>query len=779
MQTVTTGYRQAVQQAEQRPAARVRVDWDRNGNYTTADVASVTVDRTIVSDLPSEVTLISGTTAAVTNLELTGSPTDPASDAGMLYSPYQTASPLYRVNTEGAPATVEMGLQVGDSQEYLTQMVGQMRDLTVTATADGAQVSAQLVDGRQDFRFTPVLPVVVGDDVAGGLQPGLDAVWFVSAIARQAGYDAVPPLQTVNVAATESLLLSATLHGSAAPDPLCDSTLASAGTSQGDLLQFGAGAFTLGVLPDPVDGGAGVATYTSIVSFTLNDPGATDYLLVEMWCQPTTSSYPTGDVVVSEPTGSHRGVRLCNNGTNYILRIVGAASIDITGPVVANPTQWHYVAAYVRFDPTSAMTVKWNVDGATSTVTAGSITSVGGPFTSTLSTIHTYNAMEGVQVVRRYNQPTPVWSWPFTPTAVLEASLSQLTATPALPSASDAWTIVQDIARAVAGMVMLDERGVFQFWNRHHLGTATASTTTQRTIRASVPVTGMTVQRLADRIRNIVRVGVTPYQVGALSTVYALTDIVSIPSGGTWTRFVDFSPAQVYSIVTSVIVIPSGGALAAGQSGFRAARSQAGVTEVRNLGMTIIPGANSVTITVTNPNPYAVWLVSPSGSGYPTSSNGLPSLSVLGRLVTQTTTALDTTEQVPASTVTVEYQDAYSISLYGQRPVSIDASVWMQNTDDALALAQEVGFEISQPRPQWPPISIVADPALQIGDRVWLVDDSGLTGINDPAWIIGSTIRHTSDGAVQDLTLRPIAPPGTVILDDPDRGTLDGRWHWA
>lgn len=784
MQTVSTGYRQAVQQFEQRPAVRVRVDWDRNGVYTDVEAAAVSVERTIVSDLPGEVTLISGVATATATVTLTGSSTDPTRTAGVLYSPYQTTSPLYGVDVEGAPARIELGVQVGESIEYLTQLVGRVRDLTVTASSDGSSASMQVVDGRQDFRFSPVLPLVIAADAASGLQPGLDALWFVSAIARQAGYHAVPGLSGPSAGSTSTtVLLSATLHGSAAPDPACASTLTAAGTSQDGPLQFGPGAFAAGTLPDTADGDAGQAAYATITGY-FTDPGAfgggQDYLLLEMWCVPSAVSYPLGDLTVANTFGGNPLMHLGNNGTNYILRFVGTSSANVTGPAVTSPTSWHYVAVYVHC--AAGFTVTWNIDGVI-TVSGTIANPLGAGAASTVCTIRTYNAMEAVQVVRRVGSgPDPAWSWPFTPSAVLESSLSALTATPAIAPTTDAWSIVQDIAQATAGVAMLDERGVLQFWNRRHFGAATASTATQRTIRATMPITGIQVQRLADRTRNVVQATVTPYQIGATAILWALSDVVQIPARGTFSRFVDLSPAQAYQVSTNTHVYPSGGPTD-GRSGYRAARNKDGTGgAVTNLAMTVTAFARAIEVTVYNPNGYPVWLVSPATTPptYPAASNGLPAMVVLGRLITEEGTEPDTGTTPASSTVTVEYRDEESIATHGERPVVLSGSVWLQSSDDALSMATDIGQQISQPQPQWPPITIVADPALQVGDRVWVYDDSGQTGINDPARIVGiTTPRVDAGGATQDLTLRPVAGPGVLILDDPVRGLLDTVWTWG
>jgi hypothetical protein len=769
-QSSSQAYAAQVDSGSQPPATQVLVDWHRTGDFEPVDVSGVEVARTLTSDLPAEVTLITGVAAATASMELTGDPADDARDAGFLYSPYRQDSPLYRVDVEGAPAKVLFGQVVGGQPELFQALAGQVRDLQVDADVDGVTATAQLVDGRQAFRDRPVLPLLAGDDAAGSLRPGLDVQWVVDQIARQAGYDSVPAAPNLT-GFDEYVVLAASLHGSAAPDPTGTAVLASAVRADGGRIQYTDGAFALATAPDPVDGGAGVATY--------NTPpyargSITDYLHIEMWIRPAASSYPVGDLSISLSSTASR-IRVAVDGSHYILRL--ADTTDVTGPAIVNPTGWHYLGIYLPVS-TPSVQVTWDLDGAvtTSAPVSNPLTTTGGG--SGLVLVKTYNSLEGVQIWRRFNQPTPDFAPTFVPSAVLEPGLSELVAIPAISSDADGWSILQAIASGTGGVAFLDERDVFQFWNRRHFGLAAASTSTQRTIRASVPIVGATIQRLADRIRNIIRVPVTPYRITGTAIVWQLSDVVEIGPGDTDVQDVDISPAQAYKIDLFVGVIPSGGPLTNGHSGYRASRNFDGTGgAVTNLTMTITPLAGSIRVAVSNPNAYSVWLVSPTGAGYPSTSDGLPSMAVLGRLITDEGIDPDTGASTGTSAVTVEYRDEHSIAVYGERPLTLDGSVWRQATDAALDLAAEIGWRISRPRPQWPPISIIADASLTIGDRVWVIDDSGVTGIDDPAIITGYTTRDAPDGPMQDLQLQPIAPPGGLILGDPVRGTLDGRWR--
>lgn len=746
---------------------------------------SVTVDRAITSDLAPEVTLISGVTAATATVGLTGVPGDNTVTAGALYSPYRTESALSGIDVEGTPATVQLGLQVLPDPappEVFPQITGRLRDMQITTDATGSSASVQIVDAREDFRFTPRFPVAVGNDPVippSGLpqKPGLDVQWVVDQIARQAGYYASPPDR-------DSLVCAATMHGSAVPHV---GTLRTAfywdgvSTSTAYPVRFSPGRFALASTGAPLV--SGQPYNTAQWFFSANQPqGDNTSMLYEAWhyLTPTHNDELGG---IYDSTGinrriiwrtdgaGHLGLQWSRDGITYVTNYPATARITTTG--------WVYVGWHILYGNVDT-TIHIRVGNVTDTIIQATPTS----WTGTAGGASTYWwGTEAVQVTTEpYTADAQMWNNTFVPNATLEPGLSELVAMPPLTSGTEAWSILQDIAKATAGVVMTDEAGVFRMWNRRHFGTASASTSIQRTLRASVPLESITVQRLADRIRNIIRATVTPFQIPAASVIWSSSETIVVPARTEVVRWVDLSPNQGYQIDTSSAIIPSGGALTNGKSGYRASRRQDGTGgAVTNVVMTITPFADSVKIAWYNPNGFPAWLVTPS-SGYPAAEIGQPAAELVGRLVTQNAAATDTGTAIASTSVTVEYRDTMSITDYGERPLTLDGSVWMQNGVDALALAQDVGFAISRPCPQLSSVPIIADPSLQLGDLVLLTDESGATGINDPFWIVGISTTQNATEAAQALTLRPVARPGALLFAElgiPDRSTLDGRWNWG
>lgn len=777
MQATNAAYKQAVAQAERTPVAEAWVDWLRTGVQAPVRVASVRVDRSIVRDLPDDVTLISGHSVAQADLELTGDPTTGGATAGVLYSPYQTGAALRDVEPEGLDITVKLGI-VAAGQDPLTVLVGQVRELSVDAASDGTSAYVQAFDASEGLGFTPTVPLVVADDPASGLQPGLNSQFFVDGIFRQAGYYASPQAGHPSVDSTK-WIISVPMHGSVAVDSTqqLTATLLQAGTASAGPIEFIPCKFGLGTRPDPVDGAAGLAKYA------LPSPwmSYTSGFFVEMWIVPAAVSHPTGDIIIRDDilTAGTR-IRIGTNGTNYMLRL--ADTTTITGPAVTAPTVPHYLAVWAYIFA-GTMTVKWRVDGTTTTST---------PLANPLSTgsgvyqmvVNTYNSIEALQVIdyAAYGLAglDPPWRDAFVPNAVIEPGLNDLVATPQISADATAWTILQDIAQAEAALVLFDEPGQAQFWNRQHWGTATAANTVQRTLAATTALKTATVSRTSDRVRNVIRVPIAPVGVQAASVLWSLAtdDFIRVPPGRSVVRVIDMSPSQVYQVDNVAGVIPSGGALINSHSGYRAAKTQAGVGEVSNLAMQVTADGTQVRVSWYNPNTYDVWLVTPT-VGYPAGSVGVPTAAVVGRLITSGTTAPDIGATVTASQDLVEELWQPSIDVYGSRVLTLPDSAWRQTNDTGQSLAMDTLRATAWPKPQLSRVTVVGDPALQLGDRVQVRDDSSpsQTGIDEPAWVVAKTDRFTGGDEPmleQDLVLQLVARPRQLILGVVGRSELGG-----
>ncbi len=96
MQTASGTLATAILAAERRPVQLVEVDWDRDGwggpgtiDNLSADVVSVSIDRSLSTDLPPEVKLYAGYSSAEATVVLSRQPASPVPTSVAL--PYDAA----------------------------------------------------------------------------------------------------------------------------------------------------------------------------------------------------------------------------------------------------------------------------------------------------------------------------------------------------------------------------------------------------------------------------------------------------------------------------------------------------------------------------------------------------------------------------------------------------------------------------------------------------------------------------------------------------------------
>jgi hypothetical protein len=100
--------------------------------------------------------------------------------------------------------------------------------------------------------------------------------------------------------------------------------------------------------------------------------------------------------------------------------------------------------------------------------------------------------------------------------------------------------------------------------------------------------------------------------------------------------------------------------------------------------------------------------------------------------------------------------------------------------DDSYAndYAKWIVMNNAVPMPRLDDVTIMADPTLEAGDRVTVVDDSGNTGLQDDFWVLGidndfsypwtQTLKLDYASGTARVSEAPI-----LILDHPLQGKLD------
>jgi hypothetical protein len=412
---------------------------------------TVTVDRSLNTDLPDSAQLVTGYAAAEATIEL-GDGTDGRSSRSQ-FSPYDPAGPLYGKQEIRRPVTVRLGHRSTAGPETLPAFSGFLR--SVQTHADGT-VTVTALDGAEKMRGAATVPIIAANDGAAvaspsGRRPGLNSQWLIDYLARKAGYYATPP-------ARSKCALSVTMHGSAAPEVGTmqrvgwDKNLSGA-TYASVALPFRQGKFGLAM-----DSGANPASdfFWAVYSGDSNqlialNNGAT--IFMECWFYADAATVNDHSRIFTLVRGDNNATQASNllnlsvfNGSICCGISRGTlASTYYAGPAAPTDNAWHYAAIQATFSANgSTVDIQYRLDGATTTRTA---LAGGGNLTGQPTFDEYYIAfstgaglsVEAAQVTTE--DSTAPWNDSFTPTAILDAGLNELIVTPVVSAGADRWEL--------------------------------------------------------------------------------------------------------------------------------------------------------------------------------------------------------------------------------------------------------------------------------------------------------------------------------------------------
>jgi hypothetical protein len=725
----------AIQSKEQTPAASIKADWLGDGSFffdpgIAFDIASDTVvglgdlgdlspfveswsvGRSLSTDLPEAAKVVEGFSAAEASVTLAGSIA--GYDLVELLAPYDnTLSPF--APRIGAPVTVDAGFRSSAGTELLRQITGRVRNVAVDP--DSGTVTLSVLDRRESVRTPVTLPVVVADDW-GTVRPGLWAQWVMDYIARANGFYASPPVRA-------QCFLSATLHGSAWPEvgTLTTAQLKLAGAARG---QVAYGPFTDGMMGmRPVAGAIPDITYTVPAGLTTNT-GAT--LFVQARVKSTTSTgVVIADIHAPAPTSGRAIVQALNGSIRVDLTRGGVSVFGSVSLASLTFPGEHTVGIQITFGGVPDAVMQASCEGVTgSGVLTGAGTPTGGA-DMTIVAVGTNNPDATVASLQVTNEPYAAGMFPdaFVPSAVFEQSFNNLTATPPVDT-SDPWELLQQLAAAEQGTLGFDENGVLRFNNRAHMtgGAAVATVTTDPAVGFANMLKRASTEAI-DAVRNYVTVPAQPYTVDPPGTaIWVGTEVLGV-------------------LALSSLVVPvefEGVVYALASVSYLAAKNADGTGgDVANLTITAVKVTpTTYTLTVANPNAFDVFLVTNSTVS---ATQGDPRLTVVGQLVR----AADTYNSIR--------QDTGSQARYGRQSLDVPGSVWMQSMAAADALSTALLGMLAAPSPTLDGVEIVADPRLQLGDRVRVVDQDGLA-LDHDFFAVGVSSQGSTGGYTQSLVMR-------------------------
>lgn len=711
---------------------RLSVDWDQDchgppGSIDdlSAQIGALTIDRALSGAWPQGVEVAEGSAAASLDAELvTGNPADPGQHAAWWFSRTNPASPLAGKERLARPCTVDIGFTTTAGVEWVRRFTGTTRSITVSSGRRTARL--QGLDFRERLRKTVVLPPIQADYL------GLNATWIVSYALHQCGVHPSPAART-----DAPTRLWMPMHGSPQPHQVAVNNLVRAHsgiypTAAQPAWRYRTGPFV--PVPDLTKTAANVydlllgefglvGARTSPVSLANLSP-----LRIELWylgvrphytqgaAWPGLSVYDSGPADELIPALIQAGIddvgrmRFSVSARGDFARKV----VDLTGPTIPNDGKWHFLGWHINI---AAQQVLFKLDSAAPVqVSIGAGSGLTGIHVAQ-SEMRWHSPIAELQVTGP--QPSTVWlnELPWTRQADVDLSTLDLDAvTDTTPK--QAWTLLADLAAAEQAGFGFDEAGYFTHRTRR---TATPTPPTAKTLTAQRSITELDGLDAIDQVANHVAIAYTRPVIhpDSFAWVWRNSEFRTIAAN---------TSLDIWATpdTPAARVDPNGGPALSNPDTFSpatyvtAARNPDGTNLVgAGITMTVVYwDAGTLQVRIGNTNPFDVYLANPF--------NVAP-VGVAGRPVRV---------EPP---VVVAVRDATSLATYGEQPYAAPTNPWIQRRAVAATLAQAVLTDLATADLAINSLEIIADPRLQLGDVVRLVDTDGLaldgryllTGINE------------------------------------------------
>jgi hypothetical protein len=816
LQSASATLAAAISSVARQPVVRAVIDWlgAASSAYDdlSANVESVSVNRSFTTDLPAEAQLVSGSTSAEATIELGGDVA--GAPVGHLLNPFQSylagarkvTSPVEldlgfvteagqellpvlrgKVRTWGAGPDRTLSLAAGDGAELLNQSVTLYTRLGVqqTFSQHGMSTTAILIGLLYQHGYYVDLPPIAGARVAGYWPLRGTVHPVIVGIDYQVSIDAYGGGRGLGVTST----FAGRFGWTAGPTP--SSGLAKGTHDFGD-----------GDLATLVDGRTSqVYPHFEAEANVESDFGvwAGRTLLVE-WARMRVTNLGFGAVAAypfdlwgtsaPSPANGHSNV----NGSNFHIGITpdgrvfcylfrqDATSASAQTPAGSVPEGFDgYLGVHFTLDSGGA-DVRVRIGSTTHTLritlTLPTTFAASGGNTRNLSVPAQFQpepsasvpviGAAGFMIHTGVAYSAGIWRDAYEPTAVVDPG-SPLVMVPPVED-QPAWQVVQDIAAAEAGAFIVDEAGRPCFYNRDRLATPG---TAVKTVGADLALKGGAVADAVDAVRNIVTVKATVPVVapvpntGVPSIVWELSEKLSVASGETKVIPVGFDKVAIGapSLGLEVFYYPTAGDMVY-RSGYRAAVNADGTGgDVSNLEVEADVYPTRAEIRVHNPNAYTVWLVDNS---LDSTNRGNPMLKV----------GLWAATLTEENGLTARAADDTSRADYGDQPVELPGTPWRQSIAAAEGIAAIVLSRTKDPNLVLTGVDAVGDPRVQLADQVTIIDTQGL-GFARDFQVVGYTRRFDASGLADAYTVREVGHAttgmtGIFTLDDPLLGVLDG-----
>ncbi|MBM7771984.1 hypothetical protein JOD54_002188 [Actinokineospora baliensis] len=766
----------AIESRERRFLASLMVDWNRNGlfDHPLSDLSSylddVSVDRSLRGTAPEELLLIEGAAAAELVATVHGAYNGlPFSG---VFSPYNTASPLYGKDVIGAEIIYRLGVETPGGVIWYPQFTGRVRTASPDRSDGAVEITA--LDRAELLRRPVTLPYWAVSSYqeregAYGTQL-ISSQWVIDTCLRQCdtsptpyrpatreefslpdssstgtqfwmsgtgslvptvGYfgHAVDNLYPTDASGAVMYRATAPTHPNSPEPTTAPLALAALGTSSGDLHRYSV-----------LDRDQILEEGTHYAGFTLVTNGVgSDYY-------KTAANHSVMGVWIG--ARYFFNVAIGDNGKIWsnFWNLDGGPTLS--SPKLTIPTTGSSQRVELIWDPFRSGTPQVFLRCGTATTGGWVSTGSAFPFTwqddgdkGTIVLSHKDSLSDVFYGTWEGNSPSVETTYlvtrPAKYAAVLDQSKNRL-CTIAAQSGTDAWDVITEVAAAEYGSVFWDESGIFRFWNYDRVVGLQSTAVRSFTLD---DVTGLKLTNSLDSVRNMYSVKAKRSR-SHYARIFKSDDVDQFYTpGGT----VKYFTVPVDHVVQPDPLRPSRRTNATWRDSDRHRyvvqwfKSGAWVEDdTRTSGVDIRAYFDETRRVV-----IEIW----NGYGEPcrlANNNGEACLAIGGTVV----------EDYPEWTFT--RKNLASVNKFGGRNFEL-ASDWHQESYDALSLATTLLGKTSSPTPATDAIRIAGDPRLQLGDCISIADPDAMGSLKLQIYGIRRVFSRT-DGLSDTLTIELVRP---------------------
>lgn len=800
----------AILGAERVFRAKVRVDWNNNGQFDHAlsnldrYIEDVTLDKALSGSAPDEILLIEGSSAAQLNLNIHGDLNGLSLMA--VFSPFNTRSIFSGIQTINCEIKYSLLLDTPVGTVEYPQFVGNIRTITPNRADNSVEIVA--IDRADKMRKGIQLPpyAMSEEHVAYGEIDSqlIRSQWVIDNALRLCDCSVTDKRPTDRLElglandALDGVLVWVTGNGSYLPtigylDNLNVDSFPNPGNpmfkQQGPLHSDLPGttprSLVLAGLGTPISQGYYAPNHQGLIRYWVSDQDRLNAQAVHYFG----GTIALADNVMSPASISRFQLFEINIGSSTYLQVFmdtgrvrmekvqlnAAGNAEVSRQVTSYvniPTTGTHVDLFLMWDLTPGVSRVYMRAG--SNVLSTSWTNVGSAIPSGIAESQTNDQIKGRfsigqgvnisdvfygtsnQTGKPVNDTVQMYKKPRY-AAVLDPGLNRFSFVPSAQK-QEAWQLVQDVAAAEFGSVFWDETGVFRFWNWQTM--LDKRNTVVRTLSLD-QVENLVLSNNSDSIRNVYAVTTKKRRSVGITNIFSSSDPMEfyVPPR-TISRFVIFiddtvSPLTFFMPRQSTLTAPPtwNESVVHGMvfQGFDGTQWGEDANHTAPTVTAYYASNGLITLRVSNPNDFAIRFAS---GGWGASS--MPATLRIGG-----------TKILESSDLALEFVNEDSVNKYGPRVLELSGD-WYQDGLWTTQLLETVAPRTAEPIPTTDAITIAGDPRLQLGDVIEVTDDAGFGDIKLQIFGIRRSFGRDT-GLTDTLSVEVAPPPGPPPTTEPEQ----------